>query len=144
MAWAHRRILVHRRITVAEHLNIPHTVFGDGAAPHNFPCLLLHGFAALVVVDATVTSMCCFPDKEFHMSNPLGVHLTSIAVLGQHMVVDDKPCQHINAHIQSRKVCKSMFLPFDVKADRHVDVRILWTTIQSFPQLWICVGISLV
>ena len=76
---------MHRRITVAEHLNITHTVFGDGAAPHNFPCLLLHGFAGLVVVDATVTSMCCFPDKEFHMSNPLGVYLTSMAVLGQHM-----------------------------------------------------------
>ena len=144
MAWAHIRILVHRRITVAEHLNIPHTVFGDGAAPHNFPCLLLHGFAGLVVADATVTSMCCFPDKESHMSNPLGVHLTSMAVLGQHMVADDQPCQHINAHTKSRKVCKSMLLPFDVKADRHADVRILWTIIQSFPQLWICVGVGLV
>ena len=111
MASAHRRILVHRRITVAEHLNIPHTVFGDGAAPRNFPCLLLHGFGGLVVVDATVMSMCCFPDKEFHMRNPLGVHLTSMAVLGQHMVVDDQPCQHINAHTHSKQVCFVTLIP---------------------------------
>ena len=144
MASAHRRILVHRRITVTEDLNIPHTVFDDGAAPHNVPCLLLHGFGGLVVVDATVMSMCCFPDKVFHMRNPLGVHLTSMTVLGKHMVVDDQPCQHINAHTQSRKLCKSTLLPCDVKADRHVDARTLWTTIQSFPQLWICVGVGLV
>ena len=136
--------LAHRRITIAEHLNTPHTVFGDGAAPRNFPCLLLHSFAGLVAVDATVTSMCCFPDKEFHVRNPLGVHLTSMAVLGKRMVVNDQPCQHINAHTHSRQVCKSMLLPCDVKADRHVDAGILWTTNQSFPQLRICVRVGLV
>ena len=81
------KCLVSRRVVIAEHLNMPHIVSGDGAAPCNFPCLLLHGFAGLVVVDATVRSMCCFPDKEFHMRKPLGVHFTSVAVLGQDHLV---------------------------------------------------------
>ena len=59
------------------------------------------------------------------------------------MVFNDQPCQQINAHAHSIQVCKFTLLPCDVKADRHVDAGILWTIIQSFPQLWICVGVGL-
>ena len=117
--------LVSRTVVIAGHLNISHIVSGDGAAPCNFPCLLLHGFAGLVVVDATVRSMCCFPDKEFHMRKPLGVHFTSVAVLGQDMVVDDQPRQHINAHPHSIQTCKAMLLPCAIKADRDVQTVLL-------------------
>ena len=107
--------------------------------PLNFPHPLVHGFTGQVVVDATVRNMCCLPDKEFHTRKPLDVHFTGMAVLGQDMIVDNKPCQHINAHTHSIQVCKPTLLPCDVKADRHVSAG----TIQSYPQLQICVGVDL-